>query len=277
MITMAGNGSVTDVTTLTGNYASNGGRLAVDVTLSQLAGQREAMERASEEAEREGIHFTVVGPEAPLAAGIVDLFRSKGLRIFGPTKAAAQLESSKDFAKAFMHRHGIPTAYYKTFANNDAAVNSAQWWNWNTRTTPADFAWMKGDAKANLHKEPCNVASGWWMPKTAKGTAWELKFFQAACPWSLNEWGTWTRRFTVMHKALTAAGVRAIERWPLYVYARYPFTVLYNDQFDRFSAPIEKRYSPDEVTRMLTAAGLTNVSVRPCFGWVADGTRPLQP
>lgn len=68
-------------------------------------------------AEREGIHFTVVGPEAPLAAGIVDLFRAKGLRIFGPTKAAAQLESSKDFAKAFMHRHGIPTAKYQTFSN----------------------------------------------------------------------------------------------------------------------------------------------------------------
>ncbi len=68
-------------------------------------------------AEREGIHFTVVGPEAPLAAGIVDLFRAKGLRIFGPTQAAAQLESSKDFAKAFMHRHGIPTAKYQTFGN----------------------------------------------------------------------------------------------------------------------------------------------------------------
>jgi len=68
-------------------------------------------------AEREGIHFTVVGPEAPLAAGIVDLFRAKGLRIFGPTKAAAQLESSKDFAKAFMHRHGIPTAKYQTFGD----------------------------------------------------------------------------------------------------------------------------------------------------------------
>ena len=72
-------------------------------------------------AEREGIHFTVVGPEAPLAAGIVDLFRSKGLRIFGPTKAAAQLESSKDFAKAFMHRHGIPTAKYQTFSDASQA------------------------------------------------------------------------------------------------------------------------------------------------------------
>ena len=67
------------------------------------------------------IAFTVVGPEAPLAAGIVDKFRAAGLRIFGPTKAAAQLESSKDFAKAFMKRHGIPTADYETFTDPLAA------------------------------------------------------------------------------------------------------------------------------------------------------------
>ncbi|MEQ1814437.1 MAG: phosphoribosylamine--glycine ligase [Candidatus Nitrotoga sp.] len=71
-------------------------------------------------AQREHIYFTVVGPEAPLAAGIVDSFRAAGLRIFGPTKAAAQLESSKDFAKAFMRRHNIPTAAYQTFS--DAAL-----------------------------------------------------------------------------------------------------------------------------------------------------------
>ena len=71
-------------------------------------------------AEREPIHATVVGPEAPLAAGIVDAFRAKGLRIFGPSQAAAQLEASKDFAKRFMSRHGIPTAAYASFA--DAAL-----------------------------------------------------------------------------------------------------------------------------------------------------------
>jgi phosphoribosylamine--glycine ligase len=70
---------------------------------------------------KENIAFTVVGPEAPLAAGIVDHFRDQGLKIFGPTKAAAQLESSKDFAKAFMKRHGIPTAEYQTFADAKAA------------------------------------------------------------------------------------------------------------------------------------------------------------
>lgn len=71
--------------------------------------------------EREQIAFTLVGPEAPLAAGIVNLFRSRGLKIFGPTKEAAQLESSKDFAKAFMKRHAIPTAEYETFADVAAA------------------------------------------------------------------------------------------------------------------------------------------------------------
>lgn len=67
------------------------------------------------------IALTVVGPEAALAAGVVDEFRSRGLRIFGPTKAAAQLESSKAFAKDFMKRHGIPTAAYETFSDPAAA------------------------------------------------------------------------------------------------------------------------------------------------------------
>jgi phosphoribosylamine---glycine ligase len=72
-------------------------------------------------ARAEGIAFTVVGPEAPLASGVVDVFRAAGLRIFGPTRAAAQLESSKDYAKAFMQRHGIPTAEYRTFTDAGAA------------------------------------------------------------------------------------------------------------------------------------------------------------
>ncbi|MGD9788146.1 MAG: phosphoribosylamine--glycine ligase [Sulfuricellaceae bacterium] len=71
----------------------------------------------------EKIVLTVVGPEAPLAAGVVDAFRAAGLKIFGPTQAAAQLESSKDYAKAFMVRHGIPTAAYDTFT--DAALAHA--------------------------------------------------------------------------------------------------------------------------------------------------------
>ena len=69
----------------------------------------------------EKIALTVVGPEQPLAAGVVDDFRAHGLRIFGPTKAAAQLESSKAFSKDFMKRHGIPTAAYETFSDPGAA------------------------------------------------------------------------------------------------------------------------------------------------------------
>lgn len=68
-------------------------------------------------AQKEKIAFTIVGPEAPLAAGVVDAFQAAGLKIFGPTQAAAQLESSKDYAKAFMVRHHIPTADYQTFTD----------------------------------------------------------------------------------------------------------------------------------------------------------------
>ena len=72
-------------------------------------------------AEQNNIHLTVVGPEAPLAAGVVNVFRARGLKIFGPTKEAAQLESSKDFAKRFMARHNIPTAGFETFSESTAA------------------------------------------------------------------------------------------------------------------------------------------------------------
>ncbi|RTL28114.1 MAG: phosphoribosylamine--glycine ligase [Burkholderiales bacterium] len=72
-------------------------------------------------AQNNKINLTVVGPEAPLAAGVVDEFRARGLRIFGPTQKAAQLESSKAFAKDFMKRHGIPTAFYETFTDATAA------------------------------------------------------------------------------------------------------------------------------------------------------------
>ena len=74
-------------------------------------------------AEREAIDFTVVGPEAPLVAGVVDAFRSAGRRCFGPTARAAQLEGSKSFAKDFMHRHRIPTAAYGSFEDEQAALD----------------------------------------------------------------------------------------------------------------------------------------------------------
>jgi len=70
----------------------------------------------------EGIAMTVVGPEGPLVAGVVDRFRTAGQRIFGPTAAAAQLEGSKAYAKDFLARHGIPTAYYAVFTDVDAAL-----------------------------------------------------------------------------------------------------------------------------------------------------------
>lgn len=82
----------------------------VDVPITDVKALREW-------AQQEKIELTVVGPEAPLAAGVVDEFRAHGMRIFGPTQAAAQLESSKAFSKAFMQRHGIPTAVYETFTD----------------------------------------------------------------------------------------------------------------------------------------------------------------
>ena len=72
-------------------------------------------------AHAEKVALTVVGPEAPLAGGVVDVFRARGLRVFGPTRAAAQLESSKAYAKAFMQRHKIPTAAFATFTDAAAA------------------------------------------------------------------------------------------------------------------------------------------------------------
>ena len=81
----------------------------------------DSIEALADFAQREPIHLTVVGPEAPLVEGVVDLFRSRGLRIFGPTRACAQLESSKEFAKSFMQRHRIPTAAFASFTEPRAA------------------------------------------------------------------------------------------------------------------------------------------------------------
>jgi SAM-dependent methyltransferase len=76
------------------------------------------------------------------------------------------------------------------------------------------------------------------------------------------------------YRTLSAAGIRGHEDWPLFVYSKYPFNVLYNDQFDRFSAPIEKRYDVNEAASLLKNAGLVDVAVRSCFGWIVDGTKP---
>jgi phosphoribosylamine---glycine ligase len=95
--------------------APGNGGTARDVRLKNVAITDPA--ELADFAVAEQIALTVVGPEATLAAGIVNLFRARGLKIFGATKEAAQLESSKDFAKAFMERHGIPTAKYQSFTD----------------------------------------------------------------------------------------------------------------------------------------------------------------
>ena len=99
--------------------APGNGGTALDEHLKNVA--ISDVKALAEFAAKEKIALTVVGPEGPLAAGVVDEFRERGLRIFGPTKEAAQLESSKAFAKDFMKRHGIPTAAYDTFSDAAAA------------------------------------------------------------------------------------------------------------------------------------------------------------
>jgi phosphoribosylamine---glycine ligase len=99
--------------------APGNGGTAADKRLHNVAITDHAALADFVQAER--IALTVVGPEVPLAGGVVDLFRERGLRIFGPTQAAAQLESSKAFAKAFMKRHGIPTARYEVFSDAASA------------------------------------------------------------------------------------------------------------------------------------------------------------
>jgi phosphoribosylamine--glycine ligase len=99
--------------------APGNGGTAADARLTNIAITDPAALADFVQAEK--VALTVVGPEGPLAGGVVDVFRARGLRIFGPTRAAAQLESSKAFAKAFMQRHGIPTAAFATFTDATAA------------------------------------------------------------------------------------------------------------------------------------------------------------
>ena len=101
--------------------APGNGGTARDPRLHNVAIAATDVKALADFAAEQKIALTVVGPEAALAAGVVDEFRARGLRIFGPTRAAAQLESSKAFAKDFMKRHGIPTAAYETFSDPAAA------------------------------------------------------------------------------------------------------------------------------------------------------------
>ncbi len=108
---------VTEVLIAPGNAGTAGERRCrnVDVAASDIDALLALVER-------EGVELTVVGPEGPLVAGVVDRFRAAGRRIFGPTAQAAQLEGSKAFAKDFLARHGIPTAHYAVHTDVDAAL-----------------------------------------------------------------------------------------------------------------------------------------------------------
>jgi SAM-dependent methyltransferase len=106
-----------------------------------------------------------------------------------------------------------------------------------------------------------------------------VRRFTTHLPFALLRIGCWLLSIALYagvitpYRLLSVFGARFHEGWPLFVYVKYPFRVLYNDQFDRFSAPIEKRYRPEEVTRLLETAGLTDVRVLPCFGWIGEGVR----
>ena len=94
----------------------------VDTSISQGSLLQEEIQRLGKWAVKENIDLTVVGPDDALAGGIVDHFKDLGLQLFGPTKAAARLESSKVFAKNLMHRIGVPTASYRSFSEENKAV-----------------------------------------------------------------------------------------------------------------------------------------------------------
>jgi SAM-dependent methyltransferase len=102
-------------------------------------------------------------------------------------------------------------------------------------------------------------------------------------PFALLRWLCWIVSaalwLTVIlpYRLLTAAGVRGMATWPLFVYTQYPFRIVYNDQFDRFSAPLEKRYDPNEVTALLESGGLRDVRLQARFGWIAEGVKPEIP
>ena len=104
----------------------NPGTAAEDGKIRNVAVDADDFDALADLAEAHGIDLTIVGPEAPLAAGIRDHFDARGLACFAPTRAAAQLESSKSFAKSFMARHGIPTAAHGTFSDSGAAEDYIQ-------------------------------------------------------------------------------------------------------------------------------------------------------
>ena len=95
---------------------------ALEPKLENVAIDAEDIEALASFAKEHQVGLTIVGPEVPLVLGVVDHFQEAGLRIFGPSKAAAQLEGSKAFSKDFLARHKIPTAEYQNFTEIDPAV-----------------------------------------------------------------------------------------------------------------------------------------------------------
>ncbi|MEO8392463.1 MAG: phosphoribosylamine--glycine ligase [Chloroflexota bacterium] len=121
--TLARSSSVTQIYVAPGNAGTIWDQAASCAPSSNVAIAVEDISALVAFAQREQIDLTVIGPEVPLSLGIVDAFRNAGLRAFGPTQAAAQLEASKAFSKAFMQRHSIPTAAYGDFDDYEAACD----------------------------------------------------------------------------------------------------------------------------------------------------------
>ena len=107
-------------------------------------------------AENEKIDLTIVGPEAPLVAGIVDEFNNRKLKIFGPTKAAAQLEGSKSFTKDFLMRHNIPTAKYKNFTDINEALSYLDTWQYTGKLYPLSY-------QKNHHHQLIPLPDDWFF------------------------------------------------------------------------------------------------------------------
>lgn len=132
--------------TAPGNYGT--GKLGTNIDIDVLD-----LEALKAFALKERIDLTVVGPEAPLVAGITDLFKAAGLRIIGPDKNGAQLEGSKDYAKAFMVKHGIPTAAYATYTDYETALEGLNAFGLPVVIKADGLAAGKGVLIANSHEE----------------------------------------------------------------------------------------------------------------------------
>ena len=132
------------------------------------------IEALADFAQEQRITLTVVGPEAPLAAGVVDVFRARGLRVFGPTQRAARLESSKAFAKEFMQRHGIPTAAYDTFTQAAQAHAYVDRLGAPIVIKADGLAAGKGVVVA-MNLQEAHEAIDWMLPAASQGSSLDVQ------------------------------------------------------------------------------------------------------